>query len=97
MIFPVLRSRIEKRRYVVGVRIDRTQVASFADVAEDACQSEIRQSCWATVLVSNHMLGLVAGDGIILMNEAILTSVASSSNDLSAQIGRRPGSHGFFF
>ena len=35
--------------------------------------------------------------GIILVNEAILTPVASSSNDLSAQIGRRPGSHEFFF
>ena len=29
------------------------------------------------MLVSNHMIGLVAGDGIILVNEAILTSVAS--------------------
>ena len=97
MIISVLRSRIEERRYVVRFGISRAQVTSLANVAENVCQREILQTCWTTVLVSNHMIGLVAGDGIILMNEAILTSVASSSNDLSAQIGRRPGSHGFFF
>ena len=41
MIFPVLRSRIEKRRYVVRFRINRAQVTSLANVAEDECQSEI--------------------------------------------------------
>jgi hypothetical protein len=97
MIFPALLSRIEERRYVVGLRVNRAQITSLANVAQDTCQSEIRQSCWATVLVSNHMIRLVAGDGIILVNEAILASVASPSNDLSAQIGRRPGSHEFFF
>jgi len=56
MIFPALLSRIEERRYVVGFRVNRAQITSLANVVPDTCQSEIRQSGWATVLASSGLL-----------------------------------------
>lgn len=83
MIAPVLTSRIKQPCHFTRVRVDGTQIASFAKVAQDARKSQVVQCCGTAVFLGDDMIDLMRRKGIVLVNQTVFTPVIGSFGDLS--------------
>ncbi len=76
---PYLTTRVEKLCHLARDRINAGQVGALVQIAIDAGESQILSLVTAAVLPWNHVLDLQSGERrMLLLKEAVLTSVASS-------------------
>jgi hypothetical protein len=91
MLLPALRARIEERDDVTSVRIDSRDVTPLETVALGTRIREVLRRGDPAMLGRDHMIDLVDEDGIVSVDETVLTAFPGSGDRERSQVERNVG------
>ena len=77
MFRPAIPPWVKKRRHVLCQRIDPRQIGSLVEIAAMTCQGEILCIIGAAVLFGHNVLDVMDQLAMVLMQPAILATLAS--------------------
>lgn len=98
MIPPFLLTWVEKKNHSAGCGINRSKISTFVAIALGARTSQIIASGFAFVSDGNDVIYLMRIRRVILMQQAIFTTVLRSVKDKPAQrFGNERTGHGRLF
>jgi hypothetical protein len=75
MILPVVTSGMKQLDYLFRAGIDTCNVGSLAKITAMACEREIVSFIGAAMLLGDNMLDMVGQFGILLWQQALLTTI----------------------
>lgn len=86
MICPLIATRIEQQDRISGRRIDRSDVAAFIAVAEDAGVCQVLKIGGTTVLAAHDVIDLMRKTDIVLVDKAVFATMSSAGGYARADL-----------
>lgn len=87
MIRPGLSPRVEQSNIRTRRGVEGTDIAPFAKITCKARKGQVTLRSCTPMFLGNDVVDLVRGDTIVLVNQAVLTSIARTLDDPSTQFG----------
>jgi hypothetical protein len=81
VVYPPISPWIKKADERMCRPYDRANITAFMAITEGTGQCQIISGCWATVLFADDMIDLTAEEGVVLVEEAILTDPLGTVHD----------------